>query len=99
MEYISLLLRRLFPPGAWKPGYWGEIPYLLVLRCATAIGIWLRFWINATGGMPAWSYLALLCAFAFAFVVHGRPGRYTRLLYSVLVLVDIEVISHAYWST
>jgi len=90
----------LFPKGEWMPGYWGNIPYLLALRALAAGGVWLRFWFNAEGPMPSWTWLALLLAIALAAVAHSRRNRDpSKPLYATIVILDVVLISTAYWYT
>src|SRR5579885_1244974 len=65
----------------WRPGYWGSLPYLLLLRCLVAAGVWLRFWIHSDHPLPAWTYTLLLAAVVVAVLLHG-PARekYSRRL-------------------
>jgi GAF domain-containing protein len=85
--------------SAWRPGYWGAVPYLLVLRCLVALGVWLRFWIHSDVPLPSWTYWVLLAAILTAFGLHWRPREKSRLLYILLVAADIVVISAGYWFT
>lgn len=84
----------------WPPGYWGRLPYLFLLRCAIALGLWLRFWVNRDHPMPAWSWLALIAAMPLAFKLHWRPKEtYSRMLYVLIVGFDIAIVSVFYWHT
>jgi len=84
----------------WRPGYWGKIPYLLVLRCLVAGGVWLRFKLHSEYPLPYWTYIAMVSAVGIAVALYWRPReKYSRLMYGALVAADIVVISAGYWST
>jgi GAF domain-containing protein len=84
----------------WRPGYWGIVPYLLVLRCLVALGVWLRFRLHSDQPLPDWTYAILVTAIATAIALHWRPReRYSRLVYALLAGADVLVISACYWFT
>src|SRR2546425_7169622 len=84
--------------SVWRPGYWGTVPYLLLLRCLVVLGVWLRFQIHSEAPLPLWTYAVLLAAILIAIGLHWRP-REKNSLYILLVGADVLVISAGYWFT
>ena len=86
--------------SVWRPGYWSAVPYLLVMRCLVAFGIWLRFQLHSDEPLPGWTYGILVGAIVVAVILHWQPPeRYSRPLYRLLVGADVLVISACYWFT
>ena len=101
MNRLQRLYKWLYQETSeWKPGYWGNVPYLLVLRSLVAFGIWLRFQLHADHPLPFWAALALLGAITLAVWLHLHPRQaYSRSIYGLLLLVDVVLISAVYWQT
>ena len=93
---LHRLRLRWFPATAWAPGYWGRLPYLLILRVLGAIGLWLRFGWDTDWPTPA--MLAATLLILLAYILNTRRYKSTpRRTYILLVGADIAVVGTAYW--
>ena len=81
----------------WKPGYWGAVPYLLYLRVLVVAGALLRFQLHPAGHSQPWIAAGLVIALATAFVLNWHSGN--QIAYSIVVSLDIAVVSWGYMST
>src|SRR4051794_40225508 len=87
-----------------EPGYFGGIPYLLLLRALIALGIWLRFELHGFAYHQSLAFLAnvvgLFIALALAIVLHKlSKASWAKQICLSLILVDVMVVSFFYSST
>jgi GAF domain-containing protein len=88
-----------------KVGSLGRIPYVLVLRWFTALGIFLRFFLHQAeyAGRLEQITVSIGAAFALALLLTFRPLRQERRFHKIevvaIILADIIIISSVYLAT
>jgi GAF domain-containing protein len=93
-------------PRRHEPGFFGAVPYILILRYFIALAVTFRFWLHRAEYRPdQWTSRCLiiaLIAIATATatnIAFNHRLRRSQILQAGFILVDIGFISVAYWLT